>query len=265
MINKRISVLLLIITIALLISVSINVFLYKKTNQFYRRYTEIRIDPLGIGDYHLKAKNIISKTPDTRRIVIYGDSRAHQWRAPKISGLEFINRGIGGQTSSQVLARFDHHIAPAKPDTIVLQVGVNDLKAIAILPDRKRQIISNCKSNIEKIVSRSLELGSDVIITTIFPIGNLPDESVFFWSDEVDAAIKEVNDFIYSLEGPNIIIIDSAAILADEKGIVHNRFIKNFLHINNAGYSAMNSALLNALSSTDKRPEGINDLNQGVK
>jgi len=64
-------------------------------------------------------------------VVFFGDSRAYDWPAPSgLEGLEFVNRGIGNQTTAQVLGRFEAHIAPLHPQVVVLQVGINDLKLI---------------------------------------------------------------------------------------------------------------------------------------
>ncbi len=57
-------------------------------------------------------------------------------------GIEaFVNRGIGNQTTAQVLGHFHAHVAPLHPQTIILQVGINDLKTIPLFPEQAETII----------------------------------------------------------------------------------------------------------------------------
>ena len=180
---------------------------------------------------------------DQARIVFFGDSRAAQWPAPDIQGVDFINRGIGGQTSAQTVHRFDQHIRPLAPEIILIQVGVNDLKTIPLFPERKRQIVVSCQENIAEIVARSLELEALVIVSTIFPVGNVPLARQLFWSDEVAESVNEVNAYIHSLVQPNVVIFDAFSILADDQDLLKLEYERDELHLNNAGYEALNEAL----------------------
>ncbi|NET43949.1 MAG: hypothetical protein F6K15_19595 [Okeania sp. SIO2B3] len=156
-----------------------------------------------------------------------------------------MNRGIYGQTTAQVLGRLNQHIKPLSADIIIVQVGVNDLYRIPIFPENKETIISECKSNIKEIVRQSRQLGAVVILTTIFPIAEVPLERKLFWSpDIVVTGIKEVNDFIYSLEKKDVIIFDTKEILANEQGKVREEYSRDFLHLNRAGYKALNEKLI---------------------
>ncbi len=127
---------------------------------------------------------------------------------------------------------------------MIVQVGVNDLYRIPIFPENKEIIIYDCKSNVKEIVKQSRQLGAVVILTTIFPIAEVPLERKLFWSPDVELAIKEVNDFIYSLENKDVIIFDTKAILANEQGKVKEEYSRDFLHLNRAGYKAFNEKLM---------------------
>ena len=50
---------------------------------------------------------------------------------PSFAVTRWVNRGLGGQTTSQVLHRYPIDVAPLKPAVVVLVVGVNDLRMIA--------------------------------------------------------------------------------------------------------------------------------------
>lgn len=105
-------------------------------------------------------------------------------------------------------------------------------------------IIANCRANIERIVTASRRLGAVVILTTIFPLGNILIERRLFWSDDVADSIAQVNGFIHSLESEGVVILNTEAILADERGIVRGEYSHDFLHLSAAGYEALNKALI---------------------
>jgi lysophospholipase L1-like esterase len=231
----------------LLASVILNFVLYNFSQRYYRDLNRTRLDPLNLSVYPQVDKMEI----DTENLVVvfFGDSRAHDWIHPKIDGYHFVNRGIGAQTSAQVAARFNQHIKPLNPDIIILQVGINDLKAIPLFPGQKDAIVSQCKENIRQIISNSLNQGAIVVLTTIFPLGILPIERRLVWSDDVSKAIDEVNRFFYSLQGEGVIVFDTASILANDNGIVRREYSKDFLHLNDSGYLALNEGLVIVLQN----------------
>jgi len=240
-----------LLSIALLISIAFNFILFKRGEQYYLQLNATRLDPLGLGFYPTGTDQHSNSTMQ-KKVVFFGDSRASNWTFPAgLDQFQFINRGIGAQTSVQVLERFDDHIVPLQPQVIIVQVGINDLKTIPIFPDQKASIIANCQANIEEIVSRSLDLDATVILTTIFPLGEVPLERKLFWSAEVAEAIGEINASIYSLEGDNVIVFDTAPILANEKGIVQPEYSRDLLHLTEAGYDALNEELMHILTTLE--------------
>ena len=191
--NTPTKIAVLALFLALLASAILNVFLYQQGQKYYLLLNATGLDPLGLNSYPNSAEKIEQPV-----IVFYGDSRAEAWPAPDQikSATTIINRGIGGQTTAQVLGRFQQHVASLKPKIIVIQVGVNDLKAIPLFPERKELIIRNCQTHIRQIVQNSIDTGAKVVVTTIFPLGTLPIERRLFWSDDVPIAINDVNDYI---------------------------------------------------------------------
>ncbi|MBI4929003.1 MAG: SGNH/GDSL hydrolase family protein, partial [Anaerolineae bacterium] len=177
-------------------------------------------------------------------VVFFGDSRASNWSTPADKQYEFLNRGIGAQTTIQVLERFDAHVKPLMPKVIVIQVGINDLKTIPLFPEDRETIVINCERNIQRIVDKSLDLGATVILTTIFPIGDVPIERRPFWSNEVEKSIDEVNTYIRSLAKDKVIILDAYSVLLGEKGRIQPEYSYDLLHLTDAGYLRLNEELV---------------------
>ncbi|MFK5922637.1 MAG: GDSL-type esterase/lipase family protein [Verrucomicrobiota bacterium] len=164
-----------------------NYIVFQRAKLYYSEANAVRLDPLGLRQLE------VTSSPENLALVFYGDSRAAQWPEPTWLEGRTLNLGIGAQTTEQILGRFGYHLAPLSPRIVVLQAGINDLKTIPLFPDAEAQIIERCKENIGHIVSRSRDHGAHVIVTTIFPVGELPFERRPFWSDRVDPAIDEVN------------------------------------------------------------------------
>lgn len=241
--NQKFKVAFILISIVLLLSITANVLLYERAKQYYLQLNASHLDPLGLSVFADK-----SATLQPPVVVFFGDSRAAQWTAPnQVKNVTFINRGIGNQTTAQILGRFQAHVTPLHPQIIVLQAGINDLKTIPLFPDEKKTIIQNCKANLRQIVDISLATGAQVIVTTIFPLGKLPIERRPFWSEDVKIAIDDVNTFIETLASDRVTIFDTSKVLANSAGIVYPQYSRDFLHLNPTGYDALNEAIYELL------------------
>src|SRR5690242_18152971 len=133
---------------------------YIQGQRQFEELSQVRLDPLGISQFPTGPDPSVPESD--RRVVFFGDSRAQNWPEPKgfPPGAQIVNRGIGRQTTAQVLERFDRHVAPLHPKLVVVEVGVNDLTKIAVLPDRRDAIVSGCEKNIDEIVARARRLGA---------------------------------------------------------------------------------------------------------
>jgi lysophospholipase L1-like esterase len=230
------------------LSVALNLILYERLRNYYTLLYASKLDPLGLAFFENSAGQ--QGVPDGKPVLVFfGDSRAAQWPDPPIDTYQIVNMGIGNQTSAQVAGRFDEHIRPLQPEIVVLQVGINDLKTIPLFPESKQDIILRCQANIQTIIQNSLEMGSSVIITTIFPTGEIPLHRRLVWSDDVDYAVEEVNNYIRGLAQNHVIVFDTAKILADTNGQIKQEYSFDELHLNAAGYQTLNPDLIEILEN----------------
>lgn len=236
-----------IVLIILIISLLSNLLLFFYSRKYYLQFNQTLLDPLGLNYY--SAERNITNQGSQKTVLLYGDSRILDWPSPSDSRFNFVNRGINGQTSSQILHRFDYDVSLLKPKIIILQFCINDLKIIPLFPELKNPIISQCKNNIRQIIEKSNNLNSVIILTTIFPVGTPPPERRLFWSSDVSLAVEEVNAYIRSLELDNVVILDSYSLLVNDDGLINVDYAKDFLHINLKGYEILNKALEQILSN----------------
>lgn len=226
----------------LLVSITLNVTLFQHLLDYNRDRNKIRLDPLGLDVYSGDAR-----PPDSSaiRVVLFGDSRAQQWPSPEVSdSYTFINRGIGAQTSAQVRLRFAAHVQPLKPDVLLIQMCINDLKTIPLFPESRDSLVTDCQQNIAAILDEARAMGTVVILTTIFPVGPPPLQRWLVWSDDIARAVETANDSIRSLASDDVIILDAYALLVDSNGLLRADLSVDELHLNAAGYALLNQSLI---------------------
>jgi lysophospholipase L1-like esterase len=247
---KRRWLLLTLLTVVIFFGIWI-VTLYYLTLATYRQTSELYLDPLGLSARQFPELTVSS---DDMVVIFYGDSRIASWPPPEgVDGYTFINRGINGQTSVQVLLRFPYDVTPLNPDIVIVQVGVNDLKTIPLFPERKAALIETTEAAIHEIVQAAREAGATVILTTIFPVGDVPIYRLPFWSDDVRLAIDEVNTYLRSGVDEQVIVFNTFALLADAEGKLLSDYADDELHLNTAGYSVLNEALVSLLKTIAKQ------------
>jgi len=94
------------LTAVLFVSILLDVLLFVQARQYYVRLNTAPLDPLGLSSYPA-GPDPQSPTAGQLRVVFFGDSRAYDWPAPPaLVGFEFVNRGIGNQTTAQVHSCF---------------------------------------------------------------------------------------------------------------------------------------------------------------
>lgn len=219
-------------------SLALNLWLVRQGRIAERHYFLTRLDPIGLGAYPADAPAAAGP-----RVVFYGDSRVRQWDLPTPPpGGEYLNRGVDGQSSRQALLRYEAHVAPLRPTVVVIQIGVNDLISIRLLERDREAIIADARANIAALVARARADGATVVLTTIFPAAD-PSLAERLLPSSTGAAIEEVNAFLPTLAGPQVIVFESAGVLADPRGVVRAAYRADMWHLNEAGYAALNAAL----------------------
>jgi lysophospholipase L1-like esterase len=250
---SRSAILPLALSIALVASLCGNVFLFRAAYEFFKTTTLVRLDPIGLNVYAADRAKPVAGGP---LLVLFGDSRAAMWPEPATpTGYRILNHGIGYQTTAQILMRVDEDVTSLHPTIVVLEAGVNDLKAIADFPEQRERIVADCEANIERIVDRCRRVGATVVVVTVFDIGDLPLWRRPLWSNAVAGAVREVNAYLPKLAGDHVVIFESAPILDDPKGTIQEEYQFDYLHLSTAGYAALNRKLLPLLSTLPTQPK----------
>ena len=158
---------------------------------------------------------------------------------------------MNGQTSAQAALRYALDTAPLRPDVVVVQVGINDLRVIPALGDDSTAVTAataTTAANIRHIVEQAAAGGAIVVLTTIFPVQTPPWQERMFWSEEVLTAVTAVNQDIRTQATDRILVLDAYALLVNDNGELADAYAQDYLHLNAAGYRRLNDALRDVLA-----------------
>jgi lysophospholipase L1-like esterase len=92
-------------------------------------YRRLLSDWGGLTRYGSEDSELKPPAPGENRVVFIGDQITEWWgrTAQFFPGRPYLNRGIGGQTSPQMLVRFRQDVIALKPKVVVIQAGTNDI------------------------------------------------------------------------------------------------------------------------------------------
>jgi lysophospholipase L1-like esterase len=170
------------------------------------------------------------------RVVFFGDSITDIWKlADYFPGKPYVNRGIGGQTTPQMLVRFRQDVIDLHPKVVVILAGTNDV-AGNTGPMRNEDIEANYGSLAELARAHGIR----VVYSSILPVHNYTERSKDFFAQRPMSRILELNKWLKDYCGKNnILYLDYSSALVDDKGLLKKDLADDGLHPNDAGYKIM--------------------------
>lgn len=227
------------LSLALLASAAVNVFLYRKADHVYRELLAVRLDPTSSSHFARLNAAVPEKAPHEVRVVLLGDSRIEHWtEPPSLAGVRYVNRGSGGETTAQIVQRIDRDVLALGADLCVIECGVNDLKAVALFPEQADEIAHGCARNIRAAAELLAKRGVRVVVLTILPSGPVSLARRPYWSGAVDAAIVAVNAELRGITSPGVRVVDCDPSFRAGERLV-GEFVEDQLHLNAAGYAEL--------------------------
>jgi len=123
-----------------------------------------------IGRYRADNENLKKQPSDPKRVVFMGDSITDFWRlAEYFPGKPYVNRGIGGQTTPQMLVRMYPDVIDLKPAAMVVLAGTND-----IAQNTGAETAEMVEQNIMAMTELAQHHGIKVVLCSILPVSNYP-------------------------------------------------------------------------------------------
>lgn len=174
--------------------------------------------------------------PGENRVVFFGDSITDIWHLDQyFPGKPYINRGIGGQTTPQMLVRFRQDVIDLHPKLVVILAGTNDI-AGNTGPMRSQDI----EANFASLADLAKENGIKVIYTSILPVHNYTEKSKDFFAQRSGSRILELNQWLKDYcATTGTLYVDYFSPMVDDKGLLKRELAEDGLHPNDAGYKIM--------------------------
>jgi lysophospholipase L1-like esterase len=123
-----------------------------------------------LGRFHAANEELKKSRPEPGRVVFMGDSITDLWKLDEsFPGKPYINRGIGGQVTSQMLVRMYPDVIDLQPAVMVLLAGTNDI-ARNNGPSTAQMI----EQNIMAMTELAQKHGIKVLLCSITPISDYP-------------------------------------------------------------------------------------------
>ena len=177
--------------------------------------------------------------PGENRVVFMGNSITEGW-APHFDSLfpgkPYVGRGIGGQTTPQMLLRLRPDVIDLKPKVMVVLAGTNDI-AGNTGPMTDEEIEGNLASMSELAATNGIK----VVLASITPISDYHvTNSNPQTSQRPMTRIKAVNDWIKSYAAKHgHIYLDYFSAMTDARGLLRTELSGDDLHPNDKGYAIM--------------------------
>jgi lysophospholipase L1-like esterase len=175
-------------------------------------------------------------TAGENRVVFFGDSITDIWKlADYFPGKPYINRGIGGQTTPQMLVRFRQDVIDLQPKVVSILAGTNDI-AGNTGPMRNEDI----EANLASMTELARQHGIHLVLASLLPVHNYTEKSKDFFAQRPQARILELNQWIkdYCAKN-NIVYLDYFSALVDDHGMMKKDLADDGLHPNAAGFKVM--------------------------
>jgi lysophospholipase L1-like esterase len=120
----------------------------------------------GLTRYGSENTELPKPKPGENRVIFLGDQITEHWTS-FFPGKPYLNRGIAGQTSPQMLVRFQQDVISLQPKVVVIQAGTNDL-ASATGPATEGTIAENFRSMVELAKVHGIR----VVLASVTPVAN---------------------------------------------------------------------------------------------
>lgn len=181
------------------------------------------------------------------RAVFFGDSITDIWKLDEsFPGKPYINRGIGGQTTSQMLVRFRQDVIDLQPKVVVILAGTNDI-AGNTGPVSNEDIEANFASMAELARVHNIR----VIFSSILPVYNYTPQSEDFFAQRPTARILALNKWMKDYCTANhVTYLDYFDSMVDDKGMLQRNLSDDGLHPDKAGFAVMAPLAEKAIEQT---------------
>jgi len=191
-------------------------------------------DWANLNRYKEENSKLVLPKSNEHWVIFMGNSITEGWsqQLPEFfDGKQYINRGIGGQTTPQMLIRFRQDVVDLKPTIVVILAGTNDI-AENTGPSTLQMIADNIFSMAEIARANNIK----VIISSVIPAFDYPWRTGLKPNKKIPALNKLLKEYCDKNE---IIYLDYFTAMKNDKNGLKEEYGSDGVHPNKKGYQIM--------------------------
>lgn len=197
----------------------------------------------NLARYREENKQLGDPKPGEKRVVFMGNSITAGWiqhRPGFFNGKPYVNRGIGGQTTPQMLIRFKQDVIDLKPEVVVLLAGIND-----IAQNTGPTTLEAIMDNLSGMAVLAKAQGIKVILCSVLPAYDFPWRPGLEPAGKVVALNRMIKDFA---EKNNLYYLDYYSALVDSRNGMQKKYSRDEVHPTAEGYQVMEPLVEKAIA-----------------
>ncbi|HUI40807.1 MAG TPA: SGNH/GDSL hydrolase family protein [Terriglobia bacterium] len=187
-----------------------------------------------LGRYHADDVELMARPADSHRVVFLGDSITDGWHLDRyFPGKPYVNRGIGGQTTPQMLVRMYPDVIDLKPAAVIILAGTND-----IARNTGPETLTMIEENFQAFTELAHSHGIKVILCLLTPVSDYTANKQT--TSRPPADILKLNAWLSDYATRTQAgIADYYAAIVDGKGMMREGYSDDGLHPNAKGYELL--------------------------
>jgi lysophospholipase L1-like esterase len=197
----------------------------------------------ALARYHDANSTTSPPAKDESRVVFMGDSITDSWDDPRYGGFfpgkPYIDRGISGQTTPQMLIRFRADVIALKPRLVVILAGTNDLAG-----NTGPTTLQAIEDNLTSMFDLAHANGIRVVFASVLPVSDYEKtkdgQTIVRTKQRPPEQITALNAWMKKYAATHGgIYLDYFSAMADDKGFLKEELSEDGLHPNQKGYEVM--------------------------
>jgi lysophospholipase L1-like esterase len=203
-------------------------------------------DWAGLRVYQSANAELMKRPATAGRVIFFGDSITEMWNLDLFfPGKGYLNRGIGGQTTSQMLVRFRQDVIELKPEVVVILAGTND-----IAENQGPTPLEGIEGNLASMVELADTHHIRVVLCSVLPVGVYP------WRKNIRPVekIAALNAWLKGYtDGRGAFFVDYHSAMQNETHSMKKELSEDGVHPNSTGFSLMAPLAARAIAEALER------------
>src|SRR5215831_2861608 len=207
-----------------------------------------------LGRYREANGQVTTPAKNESRVVFMGDSITDSWQNPRFGGFfpgkPYVDRGISGQTTPQMLIRFRPDVIALHPKAVVILAGTNDIAG-----NTGPTTLDAIEDNLASMAELARTNGIRVVLASVLPVCDYIKPQTPRRPNE---KIVALNAWIKDYAAKNgLIYLDYYSAMLDDNKMLKQDLTYDGLHPNDAGYEVMGPLAEKAIAAALHRPAPV--------